>query len=197
MTVMRAFASEARPGGVVDALRAATAASHHRLEIDLDIDEAIGDRARMRRLLERFWGFHKVWEPAAARAVADDAFTAPRRKLALLEADLRNLGRSPDEIEGLPVCQDAAPLPGLTAAIGSYYVLEGSTLGGQVITRRLKAAGWADGLRYFDPYGDETGALWRAFRARAETCEDKAAVTASAVRTFKVLRSWLIREEQP
>ncbi len=46
------------------------------------------------------------------------------------------------------------------------YVLEGSTLGGQVIRKRLLARGQAmTGLSFLDPYGPETGRRWKDFLA--------------------------------
>jgi heme oxygenase len=178
-------------GGVMDALRRATAAEHDRLEAEVDIKAAIADPLRMRALLGRFWGFHAVWQPAVERLIADPHFTTPRRKLPALEADLVALGLSPGTIAGLPRCADAAPTGGHAGAMGSLYVLEGSTLGGQVITRMLRAAGWERPLAYFDPYGDEVGAFWRAFRVRAEGAGQTAAMAQEAERTFVTLRRWL------
>jgi heme oxygenase len=44
------------------------------------------------------------------------------------------------------------------------YVVEGSTLGGQVIQRSIEAAGLGlEGLSFLDPYGARTGERWRAF----------------------------------
>lgn len=48
--------------------------------------------------------------------------------------------------------------------MGWVYVAEGSMLGGRIIRRRLAAEGRdLDGLGFLDPYGEETGARWRAF----------------------------------
>lgn len=48
--------------------------------------------------------------------------------------------------------------------MGWVYVAEGSMLGGRIIRRRLTAEGRdLDGLDFLDPYGEETGARWRAF----------------------------------
>lgn len=73
------------------------------------------------------------------------------------------------------------------------YVLEGSTLGGKLIARRVRdVLGFEP--RYHDPYGARAGAMWRAFQARlaadvGRTQED-AAVDA-ARRTFRHLRERL------
>lgn len=189
----------ARPA-VLERLKRETREAHDRLEHHLDLLREPLDRERFVALLERFWGFHALWEPALGRALADDAFLAPRLKLQRLEADLRALGRSPEEIARLPRCFQAAQLAPLprrpAAALGSLYVLEGSTLGGQVITRALRGAGWlpSGGLTYFDPYGAATGAMWRDFRdyaaARSTPAAD-AEMVAAAKATFERLHRWL------
>jgi heme oxygenase (biliverdin-IX-beta and delta-forming) len=178
-------------GSVLDTLRRATAAEHRRLEAEVHIQAAIQDPLRMRGLLGRFWGFHAAWQPAVERLVDDPEFMTPRRKLPRLETDLLNLGFSRHDIDALPLCPDAAPVGGYAEAMGSLYVLEGSTLGGQVISRKLREAGWPRGLAYFDPYGPQLGAFWRAFKGRAEAVGDAAAMARQAENTFVALRRWL------
>ena len=49
-------------------------------------------------------------------------------------------------------------------ALGVFYVLEGSTLGGRTILKALRSQGVStDDLYFLDPYGKESGARWRAF----------------------------------
>ncbi len=50
--------------------------------------------------------------------------------------------------------------------IGYLYVVEGSTLGGRLISKRLRQLGsdlCPNGLRIFAPYGDATRRSWTAF----------------------------------
>ena len=179
--------------GLMAELRARTATEHQALEDALDILQVVRRPERLRALMERFYGFHAVWEPTiAASPIA--AFAADRGRLAHLRTDLAGLGLSEAELDALPHCRPAAALAATAArAIGSLYVMEGSTLGGQVISRALKDAGGSE-LAYFNPYGRETGARWRAFAAWAEDAaagEDRGVVVASAEATFALLRSWL------
>jgi heme oxygenase len=189
----------ARPA-ILGRLKHETRALHDRLESGLGLLDAPLSRDRFLRLLERFWGFHAAWEPAVARALNDETFLAPRLKLGWLQADLLALGRSPGDIARLPRCFEAAqlaPLPGRpAAALGSLYVLEGSTLGGRVISRALKGAPWLPegGIGYFDPYGPRTGQMWQDFRdyaaARSTPAAD-AEMLAAARATFERLYRWL------
>jgi len=182
-------------GGVMARLRAETAPAHARLEQALDLLRPPLSPARFADLLDRFHAFHRVWEPAVA-ARLDPALLAGRAKLDLLESDLRRLGRAPSRA--------ACPLdPGLTrtpaAALGSLYVLEGATLGGQVIGRALRATDWGGGLRYFEAYGAGTKAMWAAFKVFVELNSGKHAdeIVSGAVATFDFLTAWLAPAPRP
>jgi heme oxygenase len=185
------------PNGLIDHLRDATRASHDALERQLNIFEHLADRRRIRYLLDRFYGFHLEWE--AAIAVSEcGAFAEARSRLALLEADLEALGRSSSEIAVLARCVSARELATTRAGvIGSLYVMEGSTLGGQLINRAIKATGWAPahGLRYFNPYGKRTAERWREFvrwaDAQLPLSEHEGAASA-ARSTFTLLAKWLV-----
>jgi heme oxygenase len=199
MSLLDATMGEVRPV-ILHRLKQETREAHDRLEAALELLAEPLCETRFARILERFWGFHSVWEPTVGRALGDDAFLAPRLKLHCLEADLLALGRSREEIERLPRCFEASQLTPLArrpaAALGSLYVLEGSTLGGQVITRALQGVPWAPsrGLTYFDPYGPRTGEMWREFRdyaaARSTPAAD-AEMIAAARATFERLHRWL------
>ena len=71
--------------------------------------------------------------------------------------------------------------------------MEGSTLGGQLISKTLRGAGWAPegGLSYFNPYGRQTAAMWSAFRTDLEAAApglDADAAVQGAEATFQTLR---------
>ncbi|KAB1074789.1 biliverdin-producing heme oxygenase [Methylobacterium planeticum] len=179
-------------------LRAATAAAHQDLERSLDWEARVATLAGYRDLLARFRGFHGVYEPAIGAALADEAFFAPRRRLARLDADLSDLGLDARlDLPGPP----APRLDGPDAAIGALYVLEGSTLGGQMIGRRIAALHGFDaatGCRYYLAHGNRTGAMWSAFRTHLDSLaagpDAEAAAVAAANATFEALRLWLCRD---
>lgn len=55
-------------------------------------------------------------------------------------------------------------LGGVDEALGFAYVLEGATLGGRVIRKRVAAAGASlVGLSFFDVYGPATADQWKRF----------------------------------
>lgn len=192
----------ARSATLSSHLRVSTGAAHARLEAALDLLAEPLSHGLFRQALEGFYGFHRAWEPAMARHEAFGGAVAAAGRLATLRGDLLALGRSDAEIAALPVCPDAAGLAADPwAALGSHYVMEGSTLGGQVIARALAAAPWrpAAGLRYFDSYGAETGARWRAFKAWLDDAAPPEAwpmVANGAAATFDALAAWLARPRQ-
>ncbi|HEV7254897.1 MAG TPA: biliverdin-producing heme oxygenase [Mesorhizobium sp.] len=188
--------SVAPPSGLLSRLRAATAQAHAALERDLAFLSDPSDRGRILGALQRFHGFHLVWEPALAASPVGRAF-AGHNRLPHLTADLQALGLSARDIAALPLCEAAAKLVATRArALGSLYVMEGSTLGGQVINHALRRTAWAPpgGLSYFNAHGKATAARWKDFLSRLDVeaaGEDADSVADGAVRTFERLGAWL------
>ena len=57
-------------------------------------------------------------------------------------------------------------ISGHAAALGAMYVIEGSTLGGQIICNMLKKQlKIEDGLSFFSGYGEQTIPMWKRFQA--------------------------------
>jgi len=141
-------------------LRDATHVEHQRLEDRLDIFSRIATATARRDLASRFFRFHAGAEAGLAPHLADieGLDFAARRRTPRLLADLAALGAAvPDDIAPV-ACESRG------AALGFFYVLEGSTLGGRVIRRRMEERGEGMvGLSFLDPYGERGGERWRAF----------------------------------
>jgi heme oxygenase (biliverdin-IX-beta and delta-forming) len=162
----------------------------------LDLLEPPIPASRVIHLLERFHGFHAVWEPALA-AVVPEHLLQTRRKLPLLANDLKRLGHDEERLRHLPRCSAAAALcADAASAAGSLYVLEGSTLGGRIIGRSLQAAPWypAGRIEYWDPYGGDTSRRWSETIAYLESLAPAGAdaIVRSALATFDLLHAWLL-----
>lgn len=173
------------PASLVERLRRETAPAHQAMETQLDLLTGLS-RQRIGRVLHRFAGFHAGWEPAVARLIAEPELWEPRRRLPALAHDLALLDVAPPE-RSWPV---PPWLSDASAAWGSLYVMEGSTLGGQVIGRALRAAG-VEGLTYFDGRGREVGPLWRELRRRLDGLPAPERVVTAATATFDALRVWM------
>ena len=84
-------------------------------------------------VLRRLYGFWIGWEPQVAALLEDHSLFQPRRRLHLLASDLIALGLSSDVLAGLPRCP-LVDIGDRVEALGSLYVMEGSTSsGGRVI----------------------------------------------------------------
>ncbi|GJE53837.1 MULTISPECIES: biliverdin-producing heme oxygenase [Methylobacterium] len=177
-------------------LRAATAGAHQALERDLDWEARTATLQGYRDLLALMRGFHAGFEPAIGRMLDDEDFFGPRRRLQALDADLNRLGLGATDIAGLPAVSPIA-LTSRASAYGALYVLEGSTLGGQVIGRSIAERHGPDAeaaCRYYRGHGRATGRMWNAFRARLDGLDGDDALVAG-IATFDALRTWLARAE--
>lgn len=120
-----------------------------------------------------------------------------RARMPDLQQDLRLLDVDPDLWREAPA--HALPaLPRFPFALGALYVLEGSTLGGQIIMsalqERLRMSGDVPG-RFFAGRGETTGPLWHQFRQVLDAYgqqfpETQADVVEGARRTFNAIASW-------
>lgn len=116
--------------------------------------------------LERVAALHQTLEPLFAAMGEWKAYgidPLQRTRIQLLNNDLYALGKD------IPLQREIQPLDiplNFATAVGMMYVLEGSTMGGQVLTRKLSHIIGSDGVpctRYFAAYGDDTMKLWGAF----------------------------------
>lgn len=176
-------------------LKAATAAHHAHVEAAMPSLDQLATPAGYAAALRALHGFHAAWEPAIWRTpgLAETGLDDGRRKLPLLEADLRALGVEP--------CAARPPrpdLPDAAAALGALYVLEGATLGGRIIHRRVAGPLGVTpehGAAYYHGYGERTGERWKAFGAAATHWAAEAGaeprVVAGAVACFAALEAWL------
>lgn len=181
---------------VLAALRQATAESHRRIEGVASLP-TLGSLEGLARALTAFSAFHDAWEPAAQAALppADAAWLRARSRHAWLQQDLRALAAAGAPLPPPAALPVALQLPDAAAAWGSVYVMEGSTLGGQLIARHLREAlGLTPdtGARYHAGHGPRTAALWRdcCDRLQAALGADAAACQRAcdaAVHTFDAL----------
>ncbi|WP_431102690.1 biliverdin-producing heme oxygenase [Roseateles noduli] len=182
-------------------LRRSTGPLHDDIEALLRL-EAPMPLVRYGRILRGFHEFLQLWEPRARQALPERLrpwFDA-RVRSPFAAHDLAALEMPEDAADTAMRASALAALHGLrldspAAAFGSLYVIEGSALGGQVLTPKLLAAHGLTpehGAAYFHGFGTRTGAMWREFRqlAQAEAGgneDDRTTVCHAAVETFRAL----------
>ena len=182
-------------------LKARTAHQHQQTEDGVDLMRDDFSLAEYKNLLVRFYAFYKPYEEKMRDAQAKhpiDFNYQERLNTPKLFNDLKNLGMTESEISGIETFKDLPALDSPEKIFGSLYVIEGSTLGGQYISRHLKEKFDLDetnGIAFFSGYGKDTGKMWKAFRAAitafAETSESHEEIIKSANATFEKIGNCL------
>ena len=155
------------------------------------------DRALYIKLIQAYYGFYEPLERLIA-AVADVSPTdLQRQKVPALVRDLTALGLSASDIQALPLCTDLPAINNAHQLLGTRYVIEGATLGGQVLRRVIKdklAIEADSGAEFLDVYGRDTGPLWKAFLQQLAEAEDPqyhGQIVDAACATFDCFEGWL------
>jgi len=187
---------------ILKKLRQQTSERHTATESRLPLVDPALSRAGYAEIVERIYGFYL---PLEARLLAAPFWNEigfeieARRKVSRLEWDLQKLSEDAG-LTRLPRCAELPEIVSPAQALGCLYVVEGATLGGQVITKHLqKNLGITPetGGAFFAGYGAETGSRWQEFgamiTAQAERLGQDDVIVASANRTFATLEHWLFR----
>jgi heme oxygenase len=156
-------------GAARDYLKQATAEAHRRLdENPLVAGLAAGTLPEedYPRMLGAYLAFYESWElemksrfPDLVKLAGMDRFS----KSAWLDQDLHALRSAP----GLIAFSNPPPISGKASAIGTLYVVEGSTIGGMYLSRSGKLPTGAQ--RFFNGYGDATMSRWKEIVELLET----------------------------
>jgi heme oxygenase (biliverdin-IX-beta and delta-forming) len=146
-------------------------------------------------LIQKFYGFISPCEAVI------DTLTCPvihnRKKKPWLEQDLQALKISNKEKVSFSLCLDLPILSEYEQALGYLYVMEGATLGGQVITKLLQTQlqiTLDQGGRFFYGYGDTTKIMWQDFCLTLRSINDveqQNKIIGSASDTFTRLHQWI------
>ena len=185
------------PFDIFQQLKEGTAAIHRQIEERVPVFRPGFDLEDYRELLERFYGF---WTPLETQLSKVRELEHPELELAgrlksgLLRNDLRILGRDPDTV---PRCEDLPSVNTFLSGIGCLYVLEGSTLGARLISKRIGSELQlrdGSGGSFFNAYGESVGRRWTEFRnfVTPRVDPDGAEETvATARQTFQCFYEWL------
>lgn len=181
-------------------LRRFTAPLHARVEATLGLPGSITDGRSYRAWIARFYGLYEpleqtlqsdrdwsqwglaVQERAQSGRLASD--------LAVLQVDRGTIVRA--------ASSDLPDLPSFAHALGALYVLEGSTLGGQIILRHLQARAsdvTGGAIAFFTGHGAQTRPMWQSFTCAVDAFGEqgvgaRAAVREGAADTFLAFLHW-------
>lgn len=184
-------------------LRQETTVAHMATETAVDITAHLQSADVYRGLLLRFYGFYAPLSTVFNRFAFDagSAFENPAApRAAWLEQDLATLGFDKAHIAGAARCTELPRLADMDEALGALYVIEGSSLGGNIIAKQVSRTLSLDagnGARFFNGYGEETGPRWKAFSQAmndyGRTTPAPGNVVEGARDTFTQLGRWMKR----
>lgn len=152
-------------------IKSTTEVQHLRLEQLMHVQEIMNGSLnpdQYRKILQTNYIVHLRFEERIhsflSDAVAAKIRVPERAKLKALEKDMEEAGLSKEcsagAIENQTIKDEAS-------ALGAMYVLEGATLGGSVIVRKLKDNPRLMPLNlnyhYYQVYGKELGSYWNTF----------------------------------
>lgn len=183
---------------VLTELREATHNNHCALERRLPFTSARLDIELYRQLMQAYYGFYRPLEQRLkAGGHLDSIMGSTRYKSAALRADLLALGLSAEQILQLPQCHKLPVVDNPLQITGVLYVIEGATLGGQILRRIARdQLGLEEhtGASFLDVYGKATGVMWKAYLAHlaaVDLPEERAQVIQAALDVFSCFESWL------
>jgi len=180
-------------------LKNKTEVSHQQLEkVLINKLKAISSPTDYTEILQSFYSYINPLESSINKYV-DESIVEDyhkRRKSEALKSDLSYFNSTPE-------AQNAVEIPEIKdtyEAIGALYVLEGSTLGGQIISKmisqKLQLTNF-EGLSFFRSYGEETPLMWNAFKKVLDeriAADEHEAVVQTAEQTFIKFKNCLLHE---
>ncbi len=191
---------------ILKLLKSATNSRHAALERQLPLLQPGFSRPAYHQFTRRFFGYYA---PLEAQLMALPWWSGlgfdylRRLKTPHLVQDLTAMGDSPQTLATLPRCEHLPSTDSLARLLGCLYVIEGATLGGQIITKHLQTklgVTPTSGGAFFNGYGTHTGPNWLAFGkmmlAHAEGAGSGDDIIESANQTFATLDQWLFPNSQ-
>ena len=186
---------------ILSLLKEATLTRHASLESWLPLLDASLSRSVYKNLIQKFFCYYAPLELRLLTMHSGKRGQlnyVERQKTPLLMRDLVALGETPTHIGSLERCAVLPNLSSQAESWGCLYVIEGATLGGQIISKRLRnhlALDDASGGAFFNGYGGQTGVRWKSFCASLNDYVAKydgdTDVIFGAIQTFETLDIWL------
>lgn len=176
-------------------LKTQTSVNHLLLEKKLiGFMRTIRTEADYARFLSLFYGYFGALELSINTSL--DVSIIPdyesRRKTEALKIDLGILNNNDLKLaasEVLPVIENHLQ------SLGALYVIEGSTLGGKIISKMIKDQLQTEllAITFFSGYGDESASMWNTFKQILDGItqpDDISVIVESANATFQKFSSW-------
>jgi heme oxygenase len=150
------------------------------------------------RFLRVMYGYYSALERQIETFIPEPEILGRRKANHLLN----DLGCFESEDEPA-LCRELPNINSYHAALGALYVMEGSTMGGNIIARIIKGqlgSTGGDGFSFFNGYGDNTKKMWEAFRQNFEkpfASEEREELIEAANNTFITFHNWISKHADP
>lgn len=155
-------------------LRSETSQAHRNIEKTLGMGQLMDKRISLvqyANILSVWHNWLQVNEAEIFGMLADCAprDLAVRTKGHWLDQDLQQLAHLPNQVS--VTCTPKIFLRSKFEALGALYVLEGSSMGGQLIIKRLRSKLDTDlSHHFYTGYGEQTLTMWRGFIEHINEC---------------------------
>lgn len=183
---------------LLEQLKSETLSNHQQLEKHLIVKlKGMKSPDDYINILQIFYAYFAALEDQINQFIGLDQLPdyAERRKTESIKNDILALnGVVPEKATAV----DLPEIGSMLQAFGALYVIEGSTLGGQVISKIISKQLALDdvaGISFFKSYGEQTMAMWEKFKAvlehHAASQEAADEITEAANETFGKFRLWM------
>jgi heme oxygenase (biliverdin-IX-beta and delta-forming) len=183
-------------------IKQATQPYHDRLECHLPLLDPELSWTQYRSSIENFYGFYMPLEATMLKAATGllHEEVLSRRKVPWLIGDLVTMGLTSYEIGRLPHCAEIPRVQTDADLLGMLYVVEGATLGGQVVVQSLGRSLGTGSLTcssFFQSYQGDVPKRWQGLldllKERIETLQQEGEAIQTACATFNAFERWLVR----
>ena len=186
-----------------DYLKLNSRTDHDSIESKVDLVKLASHPDQYIKLIKSFLGYYSSIENTFLKF--EEEFSQlginlkDRLKKNLLIADIKHFGVTEEDIKKLPIATDVPAMSNIHEAMGVLYVLEGSTMGGQIIFKQLIKSNIigpdSAGGNFFKPYGAATMPMWLSFKdSLNKLSNDKNELVLKKAReTFNTMEAWLIK----
>lgn len=194
-------------GTIMTELKERTRQLHQETETAVDLFHRLQSTESYADLLARFYGLYAPLEDRLSTISGWESIgvnLSERAKAALIPKDLQVLGWTESRIDQISKCRSLPTITTLGEALGSMYVLEGSTLGAQHICAAVERhLGFTAerGCSFFNGYGSKrTSGMWSAFGASMIAYQNSQPATATVIvsaacDTFARVKEWVACRE--
>lgn len=175
---------------------------HDSIESSVDLLKLVSSEGDYLKLVNAFYGYYQPTEKKLMvfeRELLEFGIHLNERlKSNLLKVDLGYFHLSSKQV-AIGLCPYTPDVHDVYEAMAVLYVLEGSTMGGQIISRQLMKSKMisdkGEGGTFFKPYGANTAAMWLKFKEALNKIpkEQEDHILCTVKKTFHSMEKWLVQ----